>query len=380
MKKLSIFIIAFMFFPAMLFAQTFNVTVAPKTPTDLTVNVAGYNERIPAAVMNLKFEFDEVTETLLIRMGSNTTMNAYNKVWLPQHPFGYTEMPNYMKTRGVKMKKAQTYVDQENFLGLGGKSISASIQAKGMKFTGMYDLKSPKKVKKQLDYQMVPLDGVMELDLLFNVEPKAKQVQLSLLNPIPMTRKGSKGTLAFVAEDIVININLERSYCKDNALSMTTVEEYLAIFNMAKDKIQELANKRSAMFDTFKNFVLDEKNEIDFNRFNNTGCDELQETYEELLQTIEDIKAITIGKTPPPPPCDTKKLNEEVKSTTKKLNNMVNDWSLAGDAATKAEKKAAFEAEVKRFDNKLNSLPSGCKDKLDKKLLKDYEFVKKLVK
>lgn len=379
MKKLSIFIIAFMFFPAMLFAQTFNVTVPSKTPTDLTVNVAGYNERIPAAVMNLKFEFDEVTETLLIRMGSNTTMNAYNKVWLPQHPFGYTEMANYMKTRGVKMKKAQTYVDQENFLGLGSKAISASIQAKGMKFTGMYDLKSPKKVKKQLDYQMVPLDGVMELDLLFNVEPKAKQAQLTLLNPIPMTRKGSKGTLAFVAEDIVININLERSYCKDNALSMTTIEEYLAIFNKAEERLLELQKKRSAMLEYLKNFVVSEIDEIDFNRFKDTGCDDLQDTYEELAETIERIKQI--GPTPPPPTnCDTKKLNEEVKSTTKKLNNMVNDWSLAGDAATKAEKKAAFEAEVKRFDNKLNGLPSGCKEKLDKKLLKDYEFVKKLVK
>lgn len=379
MRKLSIFIIAFLFFPAMLFAQTFNVTVVPKTPTDLSVNVPGYNERIPAAVMNLKFEFDEVTETLLIRMGSKTTMNEYNKIWLPQHPFAYTEMPNYMKTRGVKMKKAQTYVDQENFLGLGSKAISASIQAKGMKFTGMYDLKSPKKVKKQLDYQMVPLDGVMELDLLFNVEPKAKQAQLTLLNPIPMTRKGSKGTLAFVANDIVININLERSYCKDNALSMTTIEEYLSIFNMAKDKLQDLATKRSAMFDSYKSFILDEKDQIDFSRFNNTGCDDLQETYEEVMETIEVIKAMTI-KTPPPPPCDIKKLNDEVKSTTKKLNTMVNDWSLAGDAATKAEKKAAFEAEVKRFDNKLNSLPSGCKGKLDSKLLKDYEFVKKLVK
>ena len=59
---------------------------------------------------------------------------------------------------------------------------------------------------------------------------------------------------------------------------------------------------------------------------------------------------------------------------------MVNDWSLAPDAATKAEKKASFEATYQRFDAKLNELPAGCKGKLDAKLLKNYEFVKKLVK
>ena len=78
--------------------------------------------------------------------------------------------------------------------------------------------------------------------------------------------------------------------------------------------------------------------------------------------------------------CDTKKLNAEIKSTTTKLNNLVNDWSLASDAASKAEKKAAFESAVKAFDAKLNDLPSGCKAKLDSKLIKNYEFVKKLIK
>ena len=73
-------------------------------------------------------------------------------------------------------------------------------------------------------------------------------------------------------------------------------------------------------------------------------------------------------------------LDAEVKATTTKMNNLINEWSLAGDAATKKEKKAAFDAVVKAFDAKLNSLPAGCKDKLNAKQLKKYEQAKKLIK
>jgi hypothetical protein len=73
-------------------------------------------------------------------------------------------------------------------------------------------------------------------------------------------------------------------------------------------------------------------------------------------------------------------LDAEVKSTTSKINNIINEWSLAGDAATKKEKKAAFDSVVKAFDAKLNSLPAGCKDKLNAKQLKKYEQAKKLIK
>ena len=42
--------------------------------------------------------------------------------------------------------------------------------------------------------------------------------------------------------------------------------------------------------------------------------------------------------------------------------------------------KASFDAAVKSFDAKLNSLSKDCKNKIDSKALKNYEFVKKLVK
>ena len=72
--------------------------------------------------------------------------------------------------------------------------------------------------------------------------------------------------------------------------------------------------------------------------------------------------------------------DSDVKSTTTKLNNLVNEWSLASSPAAKAEKKASFDATVKSFDAKLNGLSADCKKKIDSKLLKNYEFVKKLIK
>ena len=196
MKKIAIILFALM--PAMLFAQ-YQVQVASGEPQTLKVSVPAYNDRIPAAVMTMKFDFNPDDETLLVTMGSGGVASPnYDKVWLPQHDISYYELANYMKTRGIKLKKAKTYIDQENFLDLGSKPVSASIACEGMTFTGYYDLQSPKKVKKELDRQMVPLDGKMELKLTFNIVDNGSDLKLTLRNPMPAHRKGSKAIIDFV--------------------------------------------------------------------------------------------------------------------------------------------------------------------------------------
>lgn len=383
MKRITFFLLSVLFAPAMLFAQL-NVSVSTEGSTDLKVTIPGYNERIPAAVMNLKFEFDQETEILTVRMGRPTETPKYDKVWLPQNDIPYAELGSYMNNRGVKMVRTNTFLDQENFQNLSSKTINASIQCTGMSFTGVYDLKSPKKVKKQLDHQMVPLDGKMELDLRFKVFKGVSRTMLKLRNPIVLDRSGRKGLLAFMAEDIVINIKLER--CKDAEQLIQTIQEYEALFQVAEDKLIELKRNPSNQ-KAYKEFILRELSVIDMSRFRDADCDDVQSSYQSLMDCIDRINAMGTSSgsgynsgTQQESSCDVNALNKEIKSTTSSLNNLVNDWSLAGSAAAKAEKKAAFDAAVKRFDDKLNSLPAGCKNKLDQKLLKNYEFVKKLVK
>ena len=384
MKKLSLILIALLVFPAMLSAQ-YKVKAVNQEPVDLVVDIPGYNPNVAKASMNLNIEFDQATESLMIHMSKGLTSCPYDKVWLLQHEVKVSELPAYTKSRGVKFKKAKTFTDQENFLNLSTRTLNPSILCQGMTFSGVYDLKAPKKVKKQLDHQMVPLDGTMVLDLSFKVNNKPKVVVLTLRNLIPMNRKGSKGTAAFVADDITITIELGR--CKDAEQMIKTIQEYENMFSIAEEKLIELKKSPSTM-KSYKEFILRLYGEIDIDRFDNTGCDEIEASFDNLMEIMDRINEM--GKTPvnpnngggggTPPPCDVKKLNDEIKSTTTKLNNMVNDWSLAPDAATKAEKKASFEATYQRFDAKLNELPAGCKGKLDAKLLKNYEFVKKLVK
>jgi len=378
MKRLSLILLALIVFPTMLSAQ-YKVKAVHEEPIDLKVDIPGYNANVPVASMNVNFLYDQEKETLTVRLSKGTTTCDYNKIWLPQHDITVNEMGSYMKSRGVKLKKAQTFSDQENFLNLSSRTLSASIQAQGMTFSGVYDLKSPKKVKKQLDHQMVPLDGVMELDLVFNVTPKAKNGTLILKNPIPMNRKGRKGYAAFVADDLTINIEFGR--CKNADELINTIKEYNAIFTVAEDKLVEL-KKSPTTQKGYYNFIVKMYDEIDLDRFESATCDEVQQGFGQLKRTKQRMDDM-MRTTPPPPPtsnCNVSSLNAEIKSTTTKLNNMVNDWSLAPDAATKAEKKAAFEAAVQKFDGKLNDLPSDCRNKLDAKLLKNYEFVKKLVK
>ena len=373
MKKITLFLFLVLFAPAMLFAQL-DVTVVDGESTDLKVTIPGYNDRVPAAVMNLKFEFDQESDILLVRLGSAYEKPQYDKIWLPQHDILFKELGSYMKERGVKMVKSNNFSNQENFLDLGSKTVSAAIQCTGMSFTGVYDLKSPKKVKKQLDHQMVPLDGQMELDLKFKVFKGVSRTVLKLRNPIPMDRSGRKGILAFMADDVVINIKLER--CKDAEQLIQTIQEYEALFQVALDKLNELKRNPSNQ-KAYREFILREYAVIETSRFKNADCEEVQQSYKNFENIISQIKS----ETPPPPDdCNVAAWNSEIKSTTNNLNNMVNAWSMASNAAEKAEKKAAFDAAVKRFDGRLNGLSPTCKAKLDQKLLKNYEFVKKLVK
>ena len=378
MKRISFFLLLVLFAPAMLFAQ-YDVTVVTGEITDLKVTIPGYNDRIPAAVMSVKFEFDQDSETLLVRMGSAYEKPQYDKIWLPQHDIPYDDLGSYMKDRDVKMVRSNSFIDQENFLNLAEKKVNASIQCTGMSFTGVYDLKSPKRVKRQLDHQMVPLDGEMELDLKFKVFKGVSRTVLKLRNPIALDRSGRKGILGFMGKDVEINIKLER--CKDAEQMIQTIQEYEALFQVALDKINELKRNPSNQ-KAYREFINREYAVIETSRFRDADCEEVQNSFRNLQDIMDQINSIGGGGGVPPinNDCDVKTLNNEIKTTTSNLNNLVNDWSLAGSAAAKAEKKAAFDAAVKKFDDKLNSLPSGCRGKLDQKLLKNYEFVKKLVK
>jgi hypothetical protein len=232
-------------------------------------------------------------------------------------------------------------------------------------------------VKKDLDKQMVPLDGKMELNLKFNIVNNHSDLKLTLRNPMPMHRKGSKAVVDFMANDVTIDIQLDR--CKESRPLLTTIEEYVEIFSVGEAKVNELKKSGRSLMDKMKALLNEQYNQIDFKRFQNTGCAEIDQKYEQLEACMERIN----GSTPPPSPTPTTTCgvsNADVKSTTTKLNNIVNAWSMASSPAEKAEKKASFDATVKSFDAKLNGLSADCKKKLDAKLLKNYEFVKKLIK
>ena len=383
MKKLAIILFALM--PTMLFAQ-YQVQVASGEPQTLKVSVPAYNDRIPAAIMTMKFDFNPDTETLLVTMGSGGMPSPnYDKVWLPQHDISYSEMPTYMKNRGVKLKKAQTYVDQENFLNLGSQPVSASIVSEGMTFSGAYDLVVPKKmkVKKELDKQMVPLDGKMELNLSFKIADNRSDLKLTLRNPMPMHRSGSKAIVDFVANDITIDIQLDR--CKESRQLLATIEEYVEMFEVGEAKVNELKRKNRSLMNTVIGLLNDQYSKIDLKRFQNTGCAEIDEALDRLTTCYENInekpKPNPNPNPNPDPPIKTCGVTTaDVKSTTNKLNGIVNKWSTASSPAQKAEHKASFDAAVKSFDAKLNALSSDCKKKIDSKVLKDYDFVKRLVK
>ena len=152
------------------------------------------------------------------------------------------------------------------------------------------------------------------------------------------------------------------------------------MFEVGEAKVNELKRKNRSLMNTVVGLLNDQYSKIDLKRFKNTGCAEIDEKCEELESVMERINGSSV---PPPPVVDNNKCGvttADVKSTTSKLNSIVNKWSTASTPAQKAEHKASFDAAVKSFDAKLNALSSDCKKKIDSKVLKDYDFVKKLVK
>jgi len=233
---------------------------------------------------------------------------------------------------------------------------------------------------------MVPLDGKMELNLSFKIADNRSDLKLTLRNPMPMHRSGSKAIVDFVANDITIDIQLDR--CKESRPLLATIEEYVEMFEVGEAKVNELKRKNRSLMNTVVGLLNDQYSKIDLKRFKNTGCAEIDEKCEELGAIMERIN----GSSNDDKDKGKDKGKEEkiykgcgvttadVKSTTSKLNSIVNKWSTASTPAQKAEHKASFDAAVKSFDTKLNALSSDCKKKIESKVLKDYDFVKKLVK
>ena len=232
------------------------------------------------------------------------------------------------------------------------------------------------------------MDGKSSMRIVIRVTNHSNQLVVHVKNPIPIMKDGKNAEIQYVGNDFDIVVDIRRDYCDENSAMMKSIKEYLVLFTNGEKDLKEASRP---MKGKTKEMLLSQFEKIDSERFNNTGCPEIQAKYDELIACIGRITEMETkpgpaplptggGKDEPQEECDVNKLNRDLERATEQLNNIFNDWSLAKNAESKQAKKDEFDTKVKSTDTMLNALPRSCRNKLDAKIVRNYDFVKKLFK
>ena len=394
-KKLATAVLAAM--PFMAFAESaYTFNLEPDQPVTQTITVKGYNDRIPSVDLELTAQFSKTDRVMTFKVSApkpeapagkgkkgqpaKAAAGANEFVWFPQNKIKIEDFKDYFKKRGGAFKSTATFNEQISFLNLYDSSVETFADARGCNYDGC-ELTSPMKLSKPIDRQILPLDGKSEMEMTFKLEEGAKKVYVILKNPMPMI-KGK--VLNYIGSDIEIEINLTIDTCKENEQLLVIAKEYLAVFAAGEAKMEELQRSGRALLAKCKELLVEQFSKIDARRFDNSGCEELQYAYDDLMSCMDRLKAYDTSAgtaaAEAPAPCDPAALNSEIRAATSRLNGLANDWISARDEATKASQKAAFDSLVSATDATIRGLSQSCASRLDSKILNNYETAKKLIK
>ena len=388
MKK--VFILLFAILPAWAFAADYSISVNPDHPTKSSVTVKGYNDRIPTADLQLEATYSQDNKTLDIVLNSEPKPAGKGKadkgkapapefIWFPQNEVKFDEFKDYFKKRGGALKTSNTFNEQVSAFNLYDTSIKVAAEGKGCSFEGIELTSSQKPSKASIDRQILPLDGSSKMSLSFKLDDGARKVNITLKNPMAM---GKGKILDYMGADIEIEVNLESNFCRDNQQLLAIAQEYLAIFTAGEEKLEELQKSGRALMSKCKELLVEQYARIDIRRFDNSGCEELQFTHDDIVSCMERIKEVETAAVASNEnaSCDAQALNASIRAATSKLNAAANDWISAKEASVKEAKKASFDSIISETDATISNLSAACKAKLDSKILKNYETAKKLIK
>lgn len=387
MKK--IFVLLFAIMPAWAFAADYSISVNPDKPTESTITVKGYNDRIPSVDLQLEATYSQNDKTLDIALNSvpkstgkkaeKSKVAAPEFIWFPQNKVKFDEFKDYFKKRGGALKTSNTFSEQVSAFNLYDASIEMAAEGRGCTFDGIELTTSQKPSKASIDRQILPLDGSSKMNLSFKLEEGARQVVVTIKNPMAMI-KGK--VLDYMGSDIEIEVNLESNFCRDNEQLLAIAQEYLAIFTAGEEKMEELQKSGRALMGKCKELLVEQYARIDIRRFDNSGCEELQYVHDDIVSCMDRIKEMdtSASASAETATCDAQALNASIRTATSKLNAAANDWISSKDESVKEAKKATFNSIIAETDATINDLSAACKAKLDSKILKNYETAKKLIK
>ena len=352
--------------------------------------VEGPNDKVAPVVLQVKSDFDEDKGILKLTITGDNTAES-NALWFLDASTPYSALEKYFKEREGKLKVSDFVKEQMKFMNLAGKTAQEVIHVTGAELVD-HNILIKEGVKAAIQKQILPLDNRSSLVLNLKVQERVEQVTLELHNPMLLLHDAGKYELAFVGQDVSMDINVAVDHCAANACLLGQLREYNNVFAKAEAALLEMEG--GSCLDKSKALVVGEFEPINLKRFENTKCQEIDDELQALKALMGRIKALgasssgggggggASGQTggTSADECNVKKANEDLNAAIIKMNTYANDWMSATDATVKQAKKVAFDALVKETDAKLNALTPVCRKKINGTSLKNYEMAKKLIK
>ena len=352
--------------------------------------IEGPNDKVAPVVMKVTSDFEPEEGLLRLTLTGDDTSES-NALWLLQEGTNYGQLEKVFKQNEGKLSLSSFAKEQMKFMNLGEKTADPVIRVDGAQLADK-TIQTKEGVKAKIQKQILPLDNRSALVLNLNVSPEAETVTLSLDNPLMLLCRDGKYELAFIGQPVSLDFDLKNAYCTAHEEMLVQLREYNLMFGKGEEALQQA---QSNSIEKLKALLVIQFNQIDFKRFENTKCPEIEDQLAALKALRERIAKFELPKdggggsgggaaggsaVPAVEDCNTKKLTDDLKAAVVKMNTYANDWISASDPTVKQAKKLAFDGLVKETDAKLNALSPACRKKIDGGALKNYEMAKKLIK
>lgn len=352
--------------------------------------IEGPNDKVAPVVLKVTSDFDPEKGVLRLALTGDDTSES-NALWLLEEGTNYGQLEKVFKQNEGKLSLSSFVKEQMKFLNLSEKTANPVIRVEGAQLTDK-TVQTKEGMKAKIQKQILPLDNRSSLVLNLQVFPGAETVTLTLDNPLLLHYSDWKYELAFIGQPVSMDFDLKNAYCGVHGEMLVQLQEYNLIFGKGEEALQQAP---SSCFDKIKSLLVIEFTQIDFKRFENTKCQEIEDQLAALKALRERIAKMEPSKdgggggggggaagsaTTGVDDCNTKKVNDDLKAAVVKMNTYANDWISATDPTVKQAKKLAFDGLVKETDAKINGLSPACRKKLDSGALKNYEMAKKLIK
>lgn len=352
--------------------------------------IEGPNDKVAPVVMKVTSDFEPEEGLLRLTLTGDDTSES-NALWLLQEGTNYGQLEKVFKQNEGKLALSSFAKEQMKFMNLGEKTADPVIRVEGAQLADK-TIQTKEGVKAKIQKQILPLDNRSALVLNLNVSPEAETVTLSLDNPLMLLYRDGKYELAFIGQPVSLDFDLKNAYCAAHEEMLVQLQEYNLMFGKGEEALQQA---QSNSIEKLKALLVIQFNQVDFKRFENTKCPEIEDQLAALKALRERIAKFELPKdggggggggatsgsaAPAVEDCNTKKLTDDLKAAVVKMNTYANDWISASDPTVKQAKKLAFDGLVKETDAKLNALSPACRKKIDSGALKNYEMAKKLIK